>query len=79
MENENNLREKFDTVVRELDIHFPDLDLRYNFQCGNSSMRFYIADIDSNVIELDLRTVSARSLVQEATFCVKQTVRRFDA
>jgi len=79
MDEEINLREKFDSVIRELDIRFPELDLRFNFQSGSNSMRFYIADIDSDVMELDLRSVSAQAILNEATFCVKQTVRKFDA
>ena len=77
--DENNLREKFNTIVRELDIRFPELDLRFNFQSDRSSMRFYIADVDSDILELDLRDNSAQSLLHEATFSVKETVRHFDA
>ena len=79
MDTENNLKQKFDSVVRQLDIRFPELDLRFNFQSNNSSMRFYVADVDSDVMELDLRAVSAQAILNEATFCVKQTVRIFDA
>jgi hypothetical protein len=69
---------EFISVASELMSRFPELDLRFNFQNGSNRLRFMVASVSRDIIELDLDTHDADDVLHAAIFEIKERAQIFD-
>lgn len=75
----SRVRGQFVFLAQELSNRFPDLDLRFNLQNDSSTLRFIIAAISRDVVELDLGEYETSDLLNAAILQIKEMAQIFDA
>ncbi len=72
-------KKSFVFIASELNRLFPDLDLRFNLKAGSSQIRFLVADVTEDPLELDLDEQDPQKLVYEASLAIKEIAQLFDS
>jgi len=73
---EDRIHSRFVALARELDRHFPNLDLRFNL-CRSTAR--VLSHKNSSPLEFDLEDCEPQELVHQAIFSIKEQARIFDA
>ena len=76
---EKTIETQFVELASELNLVFPELDLRFSLKSESEEMRYYAAAVSDEILELTLGSKSTLELMYEATFALKELAQLFDA
>jgi len=76
--SERVIRDQFIFLAQELSNRFPTLDLRFTLQSGTQKLRFMVASISREIIEMSMIDNSPLDVLYAAIFEIKERAQLFD-